>query len=94
MRTVVEEGTARRAQVAGYDIAGKTGTGEQAGESGSYVAYSYVSSLIGFAPADDPEVLVYVGLNGTPYLATSSAAPLFSTIMGEALSDMGVQPSS
>lgn len=94
MRTVVEEGTARRAQVAGYDIAGKTGTGEQAGESGSYVAYSYVSSLIGFAPTDDPEVLVYVGLNGTPYLATSSAAPLFSTIMGEALSDMGVQPSS
>jgi cell division protein FtsI (penicillin-binding protein 3) len=92
MRTVVKEGTAQAAQVTGYDVAGKTGTGEQADESGGYAKNKYVSSLIGFANADDPDVLVYVGLNGTPYLATSSAAPLFSTIMSEALSDMGVSP--
>ena len=94
MRTVVQEGTAMSARVEGYDIAGKTGTGEQADDSGKYLAYSFVSSLIGFAPADSPRVLVYVGLNGTPYLASGSAAVLFSTIMGESLSDMGVQPSS
>lgn len=94
MRTVVQEGTATAAQVDGYDVAGKTGTGEQAGETGSYIANSYVSSLIGFANADDPKVMVYVGLNGTPYLATSSAAPLFSTIMSAALSDLGVEPTS
>lgn len=95
MRTVVEEGTAMPAQVEGYDIAGKTGTGEQADTTkGGYVADRYTSSLIGFAPAGDPTVLVYVGLNGTPYLATDSAAPLFSSIMGEALTDMGVLPSS
>ena len=93
MRTVVQSGTATAAQVKGYDIAGKTGTGEQADENG-YIEYKYVSSLIGFAPADNPKVLVYVGLNGTPYLASSSSAPLFSTIMSEALSDMGVEPSS
>lgn len=92
MRTVVKDGTAQAAQVKGYDVAGKTGTGEQADDSGKYVAFKYVSSLIGFANASDPKVLVYVGLNGTPYLATSSAAPLFSTIMSEALSDMGVTP--
>lgn len=92
MRTVVQEGTAQAAQVDGYDVAGKTGTGEQADEEGGYAESKYVSSLIGFANADDPKVLVYVGLNGTPYLATSSAAPLFSTIMSEALSDVGVLP--
>lgn len=91
MRVVVQEGTAVNAQVDGYDVAGKTGTGEQADESGGYKDNSFVSSLMGFAPASDPEVLVYVGLNGTPYLAYGSAAPTFSTIMGEALSDMGVQ---
>ncbi len=95
MRTVIEEGTGEPAQVPGYDIAGKTGTGEQADTTkGGYVEDKFTSSLIGFAPASDAEVLVYVGLNGTPYLATDSAAPLFSSIMGEALTDMGVLPSS
>lgn len=94
MRTVVQEGTAVKAQVKGYDIAGKTGTGEQADESGGYASNKYVSSLIGFAPAGDAELLVYVGLNGTPYLASGSAAPLFSTIMGPSLINMRVKPSA
>lgn len=94
MRTVVEEGTASAAQVEGYDIAGKTGTGEMASESGSYEEDKYVSSLIGFAPAGAPQVLVYVGLNGTPHLAQNSSAFVFSTIMSEALSDLGVPPAS
>ena len=51
-------------------------------------------SLIGFAPANNPQVLVYVGLNGTPYLAAESSAHTFSTIMGEALTDAGVPPTS
>lgn len=93
MRTVVEEGTAEKAQVEGYDVAGKTGTAEYA-ENGKYVQGEYLASLVGFAPADDPKVLVYVGLNKTPNLASSSAAPVFSAIMGEALADMGVQPST
>ena len=94
MRTVVQEGTAVKAQVKGYDIAGKTGTGEQADESGGYASNEYVSSLIGFAPASDAEILVYVGLNRTPYLASSSAAPLFSTIMGPSLINMRIKPSA
>lgn len=92
MREVVRSGTAVNAQIDGYDIAGKTGTGEQVDENGGYLADKFMSSLIGFAPASDPEILVYVGLNGTPYLAYASAAPTFSSIMGEALIDLGVQP--
>ena len=95
MRTVIEEGTGKPAQVPGYDVAGKTGTGERADtKKGGYVEDRYTSSLIGFAPATDPTVMVYAGLNGTPYLASASAAPLFSSIMSEALTDMGVLPAS
>lgn len=93
MQVVVDEGTGAAGKVDGYAVAGKTGTGEQAGENG-YKENVYLSSLIGFANAQDPSVMVYVGLNGTSYLASSSAAPVFSSIMSEALSDMGVQPVS
>lgn len=93
MRTVMTEGTGTPGQVEGYDIAGKTGTGEQADENG-YIAGKYLASLIGFAPASDAQVLCYVGFNGTPYLSTYSAAPAFSAIMGEALTTLGVEPES
>lgn len=94
METVVTEGTAKNAAVDGYDVAAKTGTGEQADESGGYKSDSFLSSLVGFAPAKDPQVLVYVAFNGVPYHASVSAAPVFSAIMGEALLDMGVSPES
>lgn len=89
MQTVVEDGTGFSAAVDGYDVAAKTGTGEQA-ENGKYVKGKYLASLIGFAPTADPEVLLYVGLNETPYISYSSAGPVFSAIMGEVLEDMGV----
>ena len=92
MVTVVEEGTGTAAQVEGYTVAGKTGTGEMASEEGGYVEDKFTSSLLGFANADDPRVLVYVGINGTAYHGSESAAPVFSAIMGEAVVDMGVQP--
>ena len=92
MTSVMTDGTGKRGQVDGYTIAGKTGTGEQASESGGYQAGKYVASLCGFANADDPDVLVYVGLNGTPHLALSSAAPTFKQIMEAAVTDLGISP--
>lgn len=94
MRTVVQEGTATKAAVEGYDIAAKTGTGEQASEEGGYKKDSYLASLVGFAPASDADVLVYVAFNGVSQLASDSAAPVFSAIMGESLLDMGVDPTA
>ena len=91
MRSVMELGTGKRGQVYGYDIAGKTGTGEQA-SGGGYQEFNYVASLCGFANADDPEVLVYVGLNGTGYLAYASAAEVFHNVMAEATTDLSVPP--
>ena len=90
LQTVVKEGTARKAQVPGYDIAGKTGTGEQAAPNGGYIHDSFMSSLIGYAPAKSPKILLYVGLDGTPHLAATSSAYLFSEIMREALTDLNI----
>lgn len=94
MRVVMTEGTGTNAQVEGYDFAGKTGTGEQAAETGGYLANSFVSSVCGFANADDPQILVYVGLDGTPYHSSESTAHAFHDIAQQACTVLGVQPVS
>ena len=93
MRAVMTDGTGVNGAVDGYDIAGKTGTGEQAKDgSAGYGEYYYVASLCGFANADDPEVLVYAGLNGTSHLALSSAAHMFHDTMQQAVAILGITP--
>lgn len=87
---VVEEGTGKKAHVDGYVVAGKTGTGEQASSEGGYAEGLLLSSFIGFANADDAEVLVYVGMYGTEQYGATAAAPYFSAIMSEALADLDV----
>ena len=55
MRTVVAEGTGAGGQIEGYNIAGKTGTAERAGEGGGYQENNNMASFLGFAPTDDPK---------------------------------------
>lgn len=92
MRAVIESGTGTNGQVEGYDVVGKTGTGEQSSTGEGYDDYGYTASLCGFANASDPEVLVYAGLNGVAYVAASSTAKVFSQIMTEAVQVLGIQP--
>ena len=92
MRAVMTEGSGKNGAIDGYDIAGKTGTGEQADEQGGYKANHYVASLCGFANADDPQALVYVGLNGIPYLAAESAAVVFHDVMEQSVTILGISP--
>lgn len=94
MRQVMLEGTGMGGQVEGYDFAGKTGTGEQASAEGGYQANHYTSSLCGFANADSPDVLVYAGLNGTYLHADQSSVKIFQRVAEQAVSIMGVSPSS
>lgn len=94
MRAVMTDGTGVLADVEGYEFAGKTGTGEQADENGGYLYNSFVSSLCGFANADDPEILLYVGLNHTPYHSADSSGVAFKEIAEQAVSIMGVRPAS
>jgi cell division protein FtsI (penicillin-binding protein 3) len=79
-------GTAPLAQVAGYRVAGKTGTAHKL-ENGHYVN-RYVASFVGFAPASNPRLIVAVMIdepgNGQ-YYGGLVAAPVFSKVVGEVL---------
>ncbi len=84
-------GTASAVSVPGYTLAGKTGTAQVA-EDGTYSETKYVASFIGFAPAQDPRLLVAVIVDqpqGDIY-GGSVAAPAFGKIAGFALPYLGV----
>ncbi len=80
--SVVDNIYARRAQVKGYFIAGKTGTAQIALEQGGYSKDRTMHSFIGYLPSDDPKVLILVKLENPKGASASSysAAPLFSEI--------------
>jgi len=85
-------GTAPRAQVSGYRVAGKTGTAHKL-EGRGYAANRYVSSFVGFAPASDPRIVVAVMIDepsAGQYYGGAVAAPVFSTVTGAALRMLGV----
>ena len=84
-------GTASEVSVPGYTLAGKTGTAQVA-ENGTYSKTKYIASFIGFAPAQDPQLLAAVIVNepqGEIY-GGSVAAPAFGKIAEFALPYLGV----
>jgi cell division protein FtsI (penicillin-binding protein 3) len=86
-------GTAPKGQVAGYRVAGKTGTAHKL-EDGAY-ANKYVASFVGFAPASNPRLVVAVMIDepsAGQYYGGSVAAPVFASVMGTALRLLGVPP--
>ncbi|WP_334186482.1 peptidoglycan D,D-transpeptidase FtsI family protein [Noviherbaspirillum sp.] len=89
------EGTAPKAQVPGYRVAGKTGTAHKL--VGGQYANKYVSSFVGFAPVSDPRIIVAVMVdepsNGMHY-GGQVAAPIFSAVVANALRAMNVAPDS
>ncbi len=79
-------GTALLAQVAGYRVAGKTGTARKL-EGGRYVN-RYIASFVGLAPASNPRLIVAVMIDepgGAQYYGGQVAGPVFSNVMGAAL---------
>jgi cell division protein FtsI (penicillin-binding protein 3) len=92
LESAVAEGTGGNAAVAGYRIAGKTGTA-QAFEGGGVV--KVVASFIGMAPADDPRIVVNVVLYNpqTSVYGGTAAAPVFSEVTAYALRYLGIPPS-
>jgi len=89
------EGTAPKAQVPGYRVAGKTGTAHKL--VGGQYANKYVSSFVGFAPVSDPRIVVAVMVdepsNGFHY-GGQVAAPVFSAVTASALRALNVPPDS
>ena len=92
MEDVVKSGTGSNAYVAGYHVAGKTGTSEKTGIE----EVAYVASFAGFAPADDPEVTVVIVIDnpkGARYSGGDIAAPVAGEVFRKILPFLGVEPS-
>jgi len=99
MRAMLEtvtgpEGSAIKARVPGYRVAGKTGTAYKV-EHGVYVK-KYIASFCGFAPVSNPRIIVAVMVDepdpSGPHYGGQVAAPLFSTITANALRTLNVAP--
>ena len=94
MKLVTEEGgTATKANIPGYKVAGKTGTAQK-WVNGEYSHSQYVASFIGFVPADDPAFVLLVSIDepkGASYGGVVSA-PAFTQIAEKALKYLDVPP--
>ena len=86
---------AEQIAVPGYRLATKTGTGEKSDGNGGYKAGVYYTTMIGFAPAEDPQYLVAVTLDEPTTVTSSSAnAPAFQKAMTQVLKTYRVMPAT
>lgn len=87
-----QHGTGRHAYIEGYRVAGKTGTAIKPDGKGGYDRDKVLSSFLGYAPANDPKIAVYVVIDEPADAAGGGAAagPVFKEIVSQALPYMGV----
>jgi cell division protein FtsI (penicillin-binding protein 3) len=95
MKTVITEGgTGVNAALEGYSVSGKTGTAQKIDDTGKYARGKYVSSFLGFAPADEPKIVILVVVDepqGEHY-GGIVAAPAFKKIAHETLNYLNIPP--
>lgn len=93
LENVVAKGTGRNAFVEGYRVGGKTGTAQKA-KDGRYLENNHIVSFIGFAPADDPQIVIYVAVDnpkGTVQFGGTVAAPIVGSIIEDSMSVLEVK---
>ena len=91
-----QKGTGYNARISGYLTAGKTGTAQKPNsESGGYLPGKYLSSFIGFLPADQPQFVIAILLDSPEdeFYGSRVAAPIFSTVGNYAVRRSGIPPS-
>ncbi|CAM3728245.1 stage V sporulation protein D [Cohnella lubricantis] len=93
LESVVAQGTGGNAFLDGYRVGGKTGTAQKV-VNGRYSPNEHIVSFIGFAPADDPQIVVYVAIDNPQGIQFGGvvAAPVVRNIMADALPHLGVEP--
>jgi len=94
LRSVVDEGTGKRARIEGFSIAGKTGTAQKISAEGGYLTDQVVTSFIGFAPANNPRFVCLVMFDNPQKYKTGSqtAAPVFKDVMEKTLEYYDIVP--
>ena len=96
LESVVAKGSGHNAYIENYRIGGKTGTAQTV-ENGRYSSSKYILSFIGFMPADDPEIVVYVAVQnakGVVQYGGTVAAPIARNIFLSAIDILDIKPDS
>ena len=95
LESVVALGSGKNAYIENYRVGGKTGTAQKV-NNGMYMVGNYITSFIGFLPADDPKIVVYVAIDNpkgiTAYGGTVSA-PIAKSILEDAIVALDIKPS-
>lgn len=93
LESVVTNGTGRNAFIDGYRVGGKTGTAQKV-KDGRYMVGNYIVSFIGFMPANDPEIVVYIAVDnakGITQYGGTIAAPIARTILQESIDILNIK---
>ncbi len=93
LESVVARGTGHNAYIGGYRVGGKTGTAQKA-VNGSYLSGNYITSFIGFLPADDPKVVVYIAIDnakGITQYGGTVAAPIAKNVLLSAIDILDIE---
>ena len=94
MAATGKEATGVNARVAGYPVAGKTGTAQKVNPKGGYYKDAYISSFAGFLPANDPRFVIYIAVDNPrkDYYGSAVAAPVFAHVARFAVRRAGLAP--
>ena len=96
LESVVAKGSGHNAYIENYRIGGKTGTAQTV-ENGKYSSSNYILSFIGFMPADDPKIVVYVAVDSPQNVVQyggTVAAPLARNIFQSAINILNIPQST
>jgi len=87
LESVVANGTGRNAYIDGYRVGGKTGTAQKIAPNGGYLENNYIVSFVGFAPADNPQIVIYVAVDNPKGIQFGGvvAAPIVRNILEDTL---------
>lgn len=93
LESVVTNGTGRSAFIDGYRVGGKTGTAQKV-KNGAYMVGNYIVSFMGFAPADDPQVIVYIAIDnakGVTQYGGTVAAPIARQVLMDSITSLSIE---
>ena len=95
LESVVANGSGKNAYIENYRVGGKTGTAQKV-QDGSYLDGNYILSFMGFMPADDPEIVVYVAIDnpkGVTQYGGVVSAPIARNVLLSAIDILDIKPS-
>ena len=95
LESVVANGSGRTSYIDGYRVGGKTGTAQKV-ENGRYMNNNYILSFIGFLPADNPQVVVYIAIDnpkGTVQYGGTTVGPLSKAVLKDCIKALNIRKS-